>query len=286
MLLHHNPELPRTISLTIATALLEEAGLVDSLQILLDPDLPSSEDTEPVSRVRPSSHRSCPYCRESFVGKALRKHFIERRGTCQMKDPIKLRQYLSGQARISDDSDASSEDEDGLQSFSRPLVPPFTTTWTEEEVDRLFYAIPRYSRFRVDAIAEHIRTKTVVEVDMLLQQLAEQSKLLKHSGSTAKKRRHPVAREMSQKWVNLEEEVAEDIVIWDAFNEQAQRTPFEWRDGIQRSAVRHKQRSDCLICQDSACDGSWPVCRPCKSRDLECIWPLDLGHQDGQIRNR
>lgn len=277
---------PESISRRQAQEVAERARLpLPNNSILADtyPDLPNDA---PPHAPRYVKRIPCRYCGKTFTGRAYHAHLSETRGTCQLVEPVLLRQYLSllneslnqdlNTESASEDGSDDDEEEKGTIWYARPVIEPAFSAWTEDEVDRFFYALKRFSRYRTDAIAEHVQSKNEVEVVSLLNKLQENVDLLSCIPDTPKLNPAPAAREVSKAWLEMEEKLAEDAIVWEAFTQQATRTPLAYRDIAQRHATRHQHLS-CLQCLVQDCDGQWPTCTPCRRRSLACHWPVDLG---------
>lgn len=87
---------------------------------------------------------------------------------------------------------------------SRTVVPPFDECWREDEKQRFFYALERYSRLRPELIAEDVGTRTLAEVDAYLALLASYALTAKPIEDNAVS----CADEMSEEWIRWEERQA------------------------------------------------------------------------------
>ncbi|KAF8320609.1 uncharacterized protein EI90DRAFT_3131969 [Cantharellus anzutake] len=96
-----------------------------------------------------------------------------------------------------------------LVSLPGSFVPP-NTYWTPDEKRNLYHHLQRFSRLRLDLVAEALGTKTLVEVITYVGILERGvHERLKPSG---KKIRHPAAMEMSDGWVLFEEHMSNSIL--------------------------------------------------------------------------
>ncbi|WWD20987.1 hypothetical protein CI109_105468 [Kwoniella shandongensis] len=106
-------------------------------------------------------------------------------------------------------------------------VPPTDAVWTSEEKTLFFAALSRYSRHRVDLIARDVGTKTQVEVEWYLdlltlgdekRQITDRKMDLRDrrvrwdSSQTWRTGLAPAAREVSQKWIQKEEILSNEVV--------------------------------------------------------------------------
>lgn len=276
---------PETITRELASEIVGKVQVILPKESILADTLPNLPNEAPPFFQRKLKSHSCRYCGETFVGRKYRTHLLKTRGTCQLQHASQLRHYL-GLLNTSLDEDAShndksgdesaGEEEMGLDENIRPILQPAFTAWTEDEINQFFYALSRFSRFRPDAIAECIRTKNEIEVNALLKNLKENAALLFIAGEPGKTKPAPAAREMSQKWLKIEESLAEDAIVWEAFVEQAMRTPPEYRDIPQQDVTRRRMYVSCSQCVVQICDGHWPVCNRCRDQGLQCSWPANL----------
>lgn len=196
----------------------------------------------------------------------LSKHHALLQGTCQLEHPQKMTRYIPLLNEPLDDLPQNSKEdeseEEGLaEKFARPIIQPAFTSWSQEETEAFFHGLVRCSRFRPDAISEHIQTKSEAEVMALIDTLEEQSSLIKAQDiAPAETEPVPAAREMSDAWIAMEEQLAEDVVVWEAFVEQACRTPPSLRDSAQKAALRKYYNVSCLQCRAGVCDKEGPLC--------------------------
>lgn len=281
-------EWPETISRRLAQEIADKVHLALPMgSILVDtyPDLPNDA---PAVMQRWQATQVCRYCNQRFGTREHRLHLLQTRGTCQLEHTAQLHQYIVllqssleddlGKVILNEDpsyDDEEEEEETGLDELTRPIAEPAFTAWTVDETNRFFYALARFSRFRPDAIAEHVQTKNETEVNILLAKLEENAALFLGPEGPAKAKPALAAREMSRSWLKREEELAEGAVVWEAFIQQATRTPPEYRDVAQQDAVGKLWRISCVQCSTRRCDGHWPICSKCKEQDEQCSWPAD-----------
>lgn len=184
--------------------------------------------------------------------------------------------HEDGSRQVRDESEGDAEEEEGdCHQCAKAIVPPALAAWTEEETDKFFQALRRFSRFRPDAIAEHVRTKNEIEVSALLELLEEESALVDVDGTEARAKRAPAARKMSEAWIKLEERLAEDAIIWEAFVQRAERTPSQMRDKAQKSVTARLMPFSCVQCSvrsSTICDGRRPTCARCAEKGSRCSW--------------
>lgn len=222
----------------------------------------------------------CRYCGTTIGKHELRSHLLRLQGTCQLQHPLQLQRYLSLLQEVSDDTPRTSGDSEGEEDneevsdkLARPVIGSNFTAWTELETEKFFYALRRFSRFRCDVIAEHIGTKTELEVAEIVGRFEEATILLKAHGPSINVPNPPAARQMSEAWVCMEEALAEDVTIWEEFVEQTRRTPVDYRDVAQRSIADHHMHLHCMTCPRHRCDGKQPSCGRCLHEGLTCQWP-------------
>lgn len=118
----------------------------------------------------------------------------------------------------------------------------------------------------------------MAEVEAFTAYLEEQSALTEDVGVESMEDR-PGAREMSDKWIDAEALLAEEATIWEAFVQEAGRTPWRYQDPAQRAlALTIGQSAVCLNerCMSGMCDSQWPVCGRCRMHKLPCEWPEDF----------
>lgn len=224
----------------------------------------------------------CRYCGETFGKQELRSHLIRLEATCQLEQPLLLGKYLHILQEQTDETrnveeDVDDDDEETSDKLARPLIGSAFTAWTEVETERFFEVLPRFSKFRCDAIAEHIQTKSESEVLALIGSIEDNIGLMQAHGTLGKHPPAPAAREMSERWIEMEERLAEDVIVWEAFVEQAQRTPFELRDPAQHRFDNHHLHIHCLACTSGTCDGTRPRCIRCRLKKIQCTWPGPAG---------
>lgn len=147
---------------------------------------------------------------------------------------------------------------------------PSLLYWSPAEKERFFFALERYSRFRPNMIADHVKSKTIGEVSAYLSVLEDGLSLLDTTGSEMQSR--PAAREMSEKWIANEETLASDVAVWEIFTNQASQIPWEKRDFAQLAALQQPGRAHCEQCPRGACDAVWPICGRCSDRRQPCHW--------------
>lgn len=278
---------PETISREIARNAFNKARLRLPASAILDDAYPDLPNEAPPFVPRQQNWHTCRYCGQEFPGRAYRDHHVETRGTCQLEQPLQLRSYLevlqsAAEAEEDpcalDDDTHSDGDEDGesdSHEYARAIISSAFISWTEGETDKFFYALRRFSRFRPDAIAEHIRTKNESEVIALLELLEEESARLDLGAADVRAQAAPAARKMSQAWIDMEERLAEDAVVWEAFVSQAIRTPPAMRDMVQKAITAERTPFSCLRCSlqtSPICDGRQPTCATCQRKGVHCSW--------------
>lgn len=110
----------------------------------------------------------------------------------------------------------------GISSNEPPLLPAFlppSSYWTSAEKDLFFHALSIYSRLQPDLIAQHIKTKSIFDVCVYLEALqaaavsVEQDNENEHR--TLDSPMEP-AMEVSEKWIQREESIAESLMGLDA----------------------------------------------------------------------
>ena len=268
----------------------------------MDESLPNLSDEAPITLRAPSGILSdlvCRYCDLQLSSRRdLYRHHTDLAGSCQVQNKAQLPAYLSILSEVFEmhecrytgchlefDIPANSS---GIQYFpdmmdfnsfgnisaSGSSIPPALLYWTKAEKERFFYALVRCSRLRPDLIAEHVGTKSTAEV--LAFQLALEAGT-PHLGDTATTQTsHPVAREMSDRWISFEEKMAEDAIIWEAFTASASAIPWHQRDYAQAAAINSPITVHCTRCRRGTCDGLWPTCGQCQIRCKPCKWPEDF----------
>ncbi|WVW79101.1 hypothetical protein I302_101065 [Kwoniella bestiolae CBS 10118] len=127
------------------------------------------------------------------------------------------------------------------------IVPPSDALWTPDEKSVFFASLRRHSKYRVDLIASEVRSKTEEEVDWYLDLLDLGSEVI----GQVDRRRHdegldklrwdglrswrkglsPAARVVSDRWVDVEEALAEWTV-----------RDVEGREREEREAIIRKER--------------------------------------------
>ena len=296
---------PRLAPRDLAERAIVECHLADLLKPLVK--LPVQPDDAPLPLESKTAHLRCDYCNEPQ--ERLNRHYRQHRGTCQLENRSHIQPYLlmlneavkatgaceadvsfEAVARTSgyneleqqgmEDGEADQtirveeeeEEEEGIDGDDLPpsSVPPSLLYWTSEEKERLFQALPRFSRFRPDAIADAVKTKSATEVAAYLDFLEEQTALLS-DGDFAQPQDMPAAREMSAQWLAREESLAADCVVWEEFVTQARRTPLHYRDAAQR-LVTADDHIGCESCASGECDGTWPICGECSRLERDCQW--------------
>lgn len=172
-------------------------------------------------------------------------------------------------------------------------VPPNLLPWSAEEKEKLFNGLQKFSRWRPDLIADYVGSKstaeTVAYLALLHQKALSVSDLHHHqekkhsttsfqtlpsnsSHSIMPREKLPAAREMSERWLELEEDLAEDAIAWETFTEEASRTPSSLRNVAQTAAILPLDAVGCTRCTRGLCDGVWPVCGACEAAGAECSW--------------
>ena len=112
---------------------------------------------------------------------------------------------------------------DGNQGHSSYFAP--CSSWTAAEKDVFFHSLSVHSRLRPDLIAEELPGKTVVDVCVYLDLLANAAKDSGHASWS--RRSFEPAVEVSDKWIKFEEEQADWITenekIWDTARREEER---------------------------------------------------------------
>jgi hypothetical protein len=141
-----------------------------------------------------------------------------------------LRSHLSGQA-------------------GAPLPPSFippTGCWTSREKDSFFHGLSVHSRLRPDLIAECISTKSIVDVCNYLEVLEEAASSPEHNEVSIHRRAFPAAMEMSQEWIEFEEDKAAGILTaegcWDEEAQQRKRSDDILAHKMFLKAERKRER--------------------------------------------
>lgn len=241
---------------------------------------PALPDDAPPYISRDAVPVKCRYCGTTVDKHELRSHLLRLQGTCQLQHPLQLHRYLSLLQEASGDfpntfadSEGEEDDEEVSDKLARPVIGSTFTAWTDLETEKFFYALQRFSKFRCDAIAEHIGTKNEVEVAEIVDKFEEATTLLKAHNAFNNVSSPPAARQMSEAWLRMEEALAEDVTIWEEFVERTRRTPVEFRDVAQHSIADHHMHLHCTTCRRHRCDGKQPSCGRCLREGLACQWP-------------
>ncbi|KAF8315749.1 uncharacterized protein EI90DRAFT_3087835 [Cantharellus anzutake] len=103
-----------------------------------------------------------------------------------------------------------SPSEDSLP-FEETFVPP-NTYWTSDEKYKLYHHLQRFSRFRLDLVAEAMGTKTVVEVSTYLGLVARVVHERYSRHAAPRRDRFPAAIEMKNAWVEFEEGMSQYVL--------------------------------------------------------------------------
>ena len=109
----------------------------------------------------------------------------------------------------------------GISSDEPPLLPAFlppSSYWTSAEKGLFFHALSVYSRLQPDLIAQHIKTKNIFDVCVYLEALKAAADSIEHDNEnhrTLCSLMEP-AMEVSEKWVQREESIAESLMGLDA----------------------------------------------------------------------
>jgi hypothetical protein len=99
----------------------------------------------------------------------------------------------------------------GKQENDPTLPPSFflpASLWTSSEKDLFFHGLTLYSRFRPDLIADHIKTKSVFDVCVYLHVLRVSTISRGHEPDPSTREIIEPAMEMSERWVEYEEQMA------------------------------------------------------------------------------
>lgn len=258
------PAAPKLIPLRFVRSALQQLGLDEPLHALLDVELPELPDTTPLLLPAPPNfiHSSalCRYCFTMFPSNLELSRHHRRNPLCMLRHPKRAAAYRSllddaifatesrftGSRTMFEDiaaADASgiegtvgldekvhTDESDVEEDASHSL---FLDVWSEDELHRFFNALSRHSRWRTDLVAHDVGTKTVAQVQTYLEHLAEAAESAVPLAPSAM----PVAHEMSAGWSAGEEQLAEDMIIWEALCDQAARTPSASRDRVQSSAL-------------------------------------------------
>lgn len=299
LIMLHLPGKPKTIPLHVARLLASNFGLLDSLSEFLSDALPPLADTDPITRAVPETiakpHLTCFYCGQMCRSAGhLQRHLSRRAGTCQVQHPRHLSAYRKLLTKLlretqqeveeAQTSDSEGSGPTGMEEPAQdePLygssIPPNLSFWTRNEKEAFFRALQRFSRFRPDAIAEAIGTKSIGDVEILMSDL-ESCRALDATYRPRELSRHPAAREMSEKWISFEETLAEDAIVWEAFLSEAGRTSPDLRDLAQGAALDDATRPQCRQCHRGTCDGKWPTCKECSQNGDVCEWDQDYHPQ-------
>lgn len=291
---------PTYASLSLVREVAEQSNLLETLSAILDNKLPDLPLNAPITRSPPSHiypvKPECRYCETKFTRwSELDFHMTSQAGTCQLDHALSLRPYLHllnttiSQEDFRETSSRHPPSRKAEQPFlteaimDKPMggtsLPPSLTYWTPSEKDKLFHGLQRSSRFRPDLIAEHVGSKNASEVVAYLAFLEEQALLLDGEDEEPALGDHPAAREMSDKWIAFEENMAEDAVVWEAFICSASKTPRQYRDYAQAAAMHRACDFHCRRCPRGTCDGEWPICGRCDDLELHCKWSDKL-HPD------
>ncbi len=97
-------------------------------------------------------------------------------------------------------------DEGGKPPLAETFIPP-NTYWTSDEKHKLFHHLKRFSRLRLDLVADAMRTKTTAEVSAYVGHLDS----IIHKKSYKYRRKKyppPAAVEMSHNWIKFEEHMS------------------------------------------------------------------------------
>lgn len=291
----------------VSIDVVREAATGTGLDVFIGPiladNLPQLDNSAPLTLPPPREILYCRYCDEAFdTFSKMRRHLKRTKATCQLSHPHRLDSYLdllNAHIAASDlcyrtgpddaertsgytqdfarhELDSSSESETEETEAYGTTVPPSLLHWSEQEKGRFYRALSRHSRLRPDLIALDIGTKNSLQVVTMIDYLDSQVSLLDEADHTVPAQ-FPAAREMSEKWLDMEAGLAEDCVVWEAFVEETDRTPRQLRDAAQL-ALRADDTFSCLaeLCEERGCDGQWPVCGTCKRNKTVCEWPGDF----------
>lgn len=95
-----------------------------------------------------------------------------------------------------------------------PLAPFYTQNptshWTSAEKSAFFHGLSVYSRLRPDLIAEHVKTKNVIDVCAYMNMLEGG---VRGQGIEVKRKEMEVAMEVSEEWIKWEEEKAAGLIV-------------------------------------------------------------------------
>ncbi|WWC91409.1 uncharacterized protein L201_006353 [Kwoniella dendrophila CBS 6074] len=138
------------------------------------------------------------------------------------------------------------------------IVPPSNSIWTPEEKESFFALLSRHSRYRVDLISEELKSKTPEEIEWYLDLLELGSRIV---GQVDRKRSQyhenlpnerkkwdgvrswrggiaPGAREISDRWIEKEEELSEIVINQIHKREQEEKSILKRRERkLQRKAL-------------------------------------------------
>ncbi|KIM40121.1 hypothetical protein M413DRAFT_28645 [Hebeloma cylindrosporum] len=95
---------------------------------------------------------------------------------------------------------------------NKPTLPPSffhpASHWTSSEKDLFFHGLTLYSRFRPDLIAEHVKSKSIFDVCVYLHVLRTATISPGHEPEASTRDTIEPAIEMSERWVEYEEQMA------------------------------------------------------------------------------
>ena len=126
-----------------------------------------------------------------------------------------VQSYASHVLKHHHGDDASPKGETPLE---ETFIPP-NTYWTSDEKHRLFHHLKRFSRLRLDLVAEAMATKTLAEVSAYIGHLDG----IIHRNSYKYQRKEnppPAAMEVSDGWIAFEEHMSGLILQREALTEQ------------------------------------------------------------------
>lgn len=107
----------------------------------------------------------------------------------------------------------------GRQENDPTLPPSFflpASHWTSSEKDLFFHGLTLYSRFRPDLIAEHIKTKSIFDVCVYLHVFRVSTISRGHEPDAFTRETIEPAMEMSERWVEYEEQMAAALTSVDS----------------------------------------------------------------------
>ena len=103
---------------------------------------------------------------------------------------------------------------------NNPAFPPSfflpSSCWTSSEKDLFFHGLTLYSRFRPDLIAEHIKTKSIFDICVYLHILRIAIISRGHGSGTSTREAIEPAIEMSERWIEYEEQMAVALTAVDS----------------------------------------------------------------------